>query len=504
MKIIDIGICTDNVDPKGIGRIRCTRYNDYVSQKERSVSYTPWSDKDPFVASPFLPNNINLIPQIGQSVKLINYNPRKDTVNQEYIAGPYTTMHDFNNQTYTQQLTNTTYGTSPENKPDLRSTNGKYKTEIENFFAEEKDFALYGKYGSDVLFTENGLQLRGGKLISKEIASTNTKEKLIDQPIFAKKSANLYLKKFPKKMFLKTQKTKKVTSEIKNLKYLIEYDIDSLSPSVENPSSIKVFVYKVLSELGDTYKTNFFNSSTEPISETLKLINEDNTANTPTFTATITDIDSAYILISDIIFDIHDLGLSQLNTLFVDDEMHPFYFRPSKNLIISTPANETEKQNKEILLQNIIIRNVGPSFGLIWSKDKPEIPFKETEETVILSETDPNSGEQTFSAIKSDKIYFLSTDLEENETSKTIPFFDLNKYEYTQPDYIEKIEPSTFSTVRGENLLNFLRALYLVLTTHRHNPLEPYARTDYNPHNTLEELFKNLEKDILNGSIRIN
>ena len=53
MKIIDIAICVDNVDPKGIGRIRCVGYNDYVGEKERAVNYVEWDDKDPFVALPF-------------------------------------------------------------------------------------------------------------------------------------------------------------------------------------------------------------------------------------------------------------------------------------------------------------------------------------------------------------------------------------------------------------------------------------------------------------------
>ncbi len=30
MKIIDIGVCIDNNDPKGMGRIRCVDYDDYV------------------------------------------------------------------------------------------------------------------------------------------------------------------------------------------------------------------------------------------------------------------------------------------------------------------------------------------------------------------------------------------------------------------------------------------------------------------------------------------
>jgi hypothetical protein len=100
MKIIDIGICVDNVDPLGIGRIRCSRYNDITAQKERALDYNAWDDNDLFTANPFLPLNINFVPEIGQSVKIISYNPRKENVNVEYVAGPFTSMYDFNGQTY--------------------------------------------------------------------------------------------------------------------------------------------------------------------------------------------------------------------------------------------------------------------------------------------------------------------------------------------------------------------------------------------------------------------
>ena len=82
MKIIDLGVCIDNNDPKGLGRIRCIGYDDYVSGKENYKKYTPYDENDPFVALPFLPNNINFIPEVNQTVKVLRYNTEKTTVNQ--------------------------------------------------------------------------------------------------------------------------------------------------------------------------------------------------------------------------------------------------------------------------------------------------------------------------------------------------------------------------------------------------------------------------------------
>jgi hypothetical protein len=65
------------------------------------------------------------------------------------------------------------------------------------------------------------------------------------------------------------------------------------------------------------------------------------------------------------------------------------------------------------------------------------------------------------------------------------------------------IEPNTYSTVRGELLIKAMRLIYNVLLVHAHNPGKPMP--EGTPHRReLEEIFKTLENDILNKSIRIN
>ena len=104
MKIIDIAKCVDNKDPLGIGRIRFSRFNDLTGVIENAITYEPWSDRDLFIAQPFLPSNINFIPDEGQSIKIINYDTDKKTVNIEYVSGPFTTMYDFNGQIPRKEL----------------------------------------------------------------------------------------------------------------------------------------------------------------------------------------------------------------------------------------------------------------------------------------------------------------------------------------------------------------------------------------------------------------
>jgi hypothetical protein len=287
---------------------------------------------------------MNFIPEIGQSVKILTYNTEKDTVNIEYIAGPFNTMYDYNGQTFSQQVTHTTYGTVNKKKPAIFATTGEYvDKKTENAFAKNKDFAVYGKNGSDVLFTENGLILRGGKLLSKQAASEVNRENLVNFPIMAKKSSRIYLKKFPKKMVLEQKANTKVHTDSKNLKYIIEYDCTSNSGNDiyngqlyadENfPMNINFYVYKVTSNYGDTFKTNYFNASTQFPHSAVKLINKDNSNSTPTFTTSVNSISNAYLEIRHRIYDIHSNDLKTLNSLYSDEDIHPFYFRPTNEFL---------------------------------------------------------------------------------------------------------------------------------------------------------------------------
>lgn len=497
MKIIDLAICVNNVDPKGIGRIRCVRYNDYIGEKEKSLNYVDWDDNDPFVASPFLPLNINVIAEIGQAVKILNYNTDKETVNQEYISGPFTTMFDFNGQTFSQQIENTTYGVAVKHKPNIRFDSGKYKDErSENSFAKEKDFGVYGKFGSDILFTENGLQLRGGKLLSKEAASVKNRETLIDYPLMSIKSSRLYLKKFPKKMTLVDKKTTKIITESKDLKYIIEYGVDDLSGT----TSINFYVYQVIKPYGVVFKTSNFTENSPLLLSSLKLINTDNTTSTPTLTINNVNVEDLHKDINDVINTIHEKGLNGINPLYIIEESHPFFFRPTESLKGIIPNNPTEAVTKTNLLNKIKICRVGPSSGLIWSQHNATQRSKLVNTIVTTYKTKENSPEQTFAAITSDKMYFLSTD---DEMVKNIEFNNLDKYEFTQEDYIQKIEPKTFATVRGETLLKTIMTLVDLLLSHEHNLIGPAVKTDPN-HEKLRDLMKTLENDLLNKNIRIN
>lgn len=504
MKIIDIAICIDNRDPENLGRIRCARYTNYTGQVERAMDYNAWDDKDLFTANPFLPTNINFIPESGQTVKILNYNTDKETTNQEYIAGPFTTRHDFNSQTHSVQLEKTSYGNAAKHGKKIIDDKGNFiDKKSKGVLAKHTDYAIYGKYGSDVLFTENGLQLRGGKLTTKEAAKGKEKKDMLYKPLLSKKMSILYLKKFPESQEYKEDE-EVVSSKIASadLKYFVEYEIVNFDGHETN---INYYVYQINKAYGDVYKT--YNTSlvdAKLIDGHYKLINTDGTNTTPTFTKTVDDLIETYVTIRNDIKTLHYKGLSDFDVTYQIGDLHPFYFRPTKESRENLGLNNTQLENRSKIFKNISINeNCGPEHGLVFQRTSITPPtIVVTKKQSVLKKMTGNM-EQTFSALKSDKIYLLSTD-PYNTSQKPINFEKLNKYELTQENYLKDIGPNTYSTVRGETLLEFLRSMYDVLTTHIHNINDPYAKLAYDAHDNMQMLYQKLESDILNKSIRIN
>jgi len=520
MKIIDLGICIDNEDPLGIGRIRVVGYDDYTGGKENYKKYKPWSEDDSFIALPFLPNNINFIPEIGQTVKVIRYNTNKTTVNQEYISGPFTTRYDFNSQIFSQQISPTTFGSGIKDKPEIFS-NGNLPSDCEGTISKNTDYSVSGKFGSDVLFTENGLVLRGGKLLSKQASSVEERKRLSNYPIAAKKVSKLHLRKFPEKRELRIDVVEKTKYDNANLLYVIEYSIDSIS----TPTTINFFVYKInTGGYGDIFKSNTFTEFTEIPTTLSVLLNNDGTTTTPTFsvnmttktdyttdtindkiTAICSEIRLTLLKIKEDGFD--GLFSSTIRAKFYSQEedlklIYPFFFRPTQSLRTLSTSNTTELERKNTLLNGVKLCKGVQQSGLVWSTSRFSAPSSINKEESEKLVKDNTSREQTFSSLTSDKIYLLSTDT--NFTDKYVEFEKLNNYEYTQDDYLGEIDPNTYAIVRGEVLLEFLRAMYNVLLTHTHNINRPYARTTYDSHDTLVELFNKLESELLNKSVRTN
>jgi hypothetical protein len=508
MKLIDIGICVDNIDPKGVGRIRLNRYSSLKGAVDGSIKFKEWDDKDPFIALPFLPTNINFIPEIGQTVKVLNYNSEKETVNMEYIAGPFTTMHDFNSQTHSKQIENTTYGNAVKHTKEVINKLGNFiNPESKNSHANYTDYAVYGKYGSDVLFTRDGLVLRGGKFKSKTNSTASEKTELLNQPIMSDKLSTLYLKKFGSYQEWVNEPVTRTVLPTGDLKFLVEYSLDNFTGSTFN---LSFYIYALKKDANNVYTIVNDKLSTAPyIAGYYDLVKNVSTAsNTITYTySNVSSITEASIIVRDFVKRVHSTGFN--NDLFptkytytYEGDLHPFFFRPTLECK-NRSLDATGITNRETFFSKVKPFDTENSeYGLIYSKTQISAKPKDITTNELKLKIQQGKGEQTFAALKSDKMYFISTS-ETVKSSKKIDFSVLNGYELTQENYLNDIEPNTYSTVRGENLVKLLKKMCDLLESHVHGWYTPLIQTDPN-YIDLKSLLQSIENDILNDSIRIN
>jgi hypothetical protein len=502
MKIIDIAICIDNNDPKSIGRIRVARYSSYMGEVERAFDYDAWDDKDLFTAIPFLPTNLNFIPEKGQSVKIINYDTDKDTVNLEYIAGPFTTMHDYNGQTHSAQLENTTYNIRAKHGEDVKDNKGNYvKPKSNGSLAKNTDYGIYGKYGSDVIFTENGVNIRGGKLLSKSFATSAQKKILLTHPTMSDNSSTIHLKKYPKKLEYTNQDVITNTLQIQQIKYFVEYNVTNFFGGGVN---IEFYVYDTKNG-GPKFVSS--NSKLEDIVLTTGStlinpysINKVGDQTGPTFSFTAADLTEACVKIRLNLYKLHHDGLNHFNPIYGETEMHPFYFRCEKGCKENPLPTSTELTNRKTLLTNVTFGNRIQN-GIVFSKSSFDAPTVTSVTKKNVLEESGDNVEQTFATVKSDKIYLISTDT--NEYNIPIDFTKIDRYEPTHENYIKDIEPNTYALVRGEVLIDVLQSIIKLMVSHQHNLMGPLVQTDPSFVNLMKKITT-LENDMLNKSIRTN
>ena len=515
-RIIELGQCVDNKDPLGLGRIRVQSHGGGAGPSAGAFAYTPWDSKDPFIANPFLPANINYIPLIGQSVKIINYDPVKDVVNREYISGPFTTTHDFNTQVFSSQVNNTTYGGPNADLPKIVNQNDGQIIDsfVKSSIAKYEDYAVYGKNGSDVLFTENGLSLRGGKFVPKSISNGAQTFNMYNKPNMSNKIATLHLKKFDNKQEYYDETVTEFITESKTLRSIIEYSVDKFDGS---NAIISFYVYLIKefdsdkqATYGNIYSTNNPKLENAPIiTGNTQLITTGTTE--PTFTVPVSDIlsngvNGIYKKIRHTLKKIHNkTSLFHIDPSlpFSSVDLHPFYFRPTLSCVNSLLPTQNEINNRVIVFNNVTLgEGIGPKSGLVYDKARMSPTTKPITKTVTKLREVPRF-EQTLSSLKSDKIFLLSPESNPPENEIAIDFSKLEKYELSQENYMTDILPKTYSSVRGETLIRLIESIINLIFSHQHNLVGPPVPSDPN-YIKLMKLMETMKQDILNNSIRIN
>lgn len=490
MKIVELGKCIDNNDPLGLGRIRVEMLEKINSSREKSVvDYKPWDVYDPFLFYPFLPPHINVVPQFQQLVKLIFWDVNNSSLNREYIAGPYINAYDFNSQGADRQLQATSSGHRIVREPNLFNpkTNELLDPKTKGVIGKPEDVIQYGHYGTDIIHTRNGVNIRAGKLDDPKTKKTN-------RPIFNNKPARFGIKKFDETLEYKTEEITTNELQHKALSSLVEYYVDLNTTGTTYNGNFRLFkIVKQVYNETDTY--NF--DQNKNVADNNKALVYEKIFSGLTLTEIGRDICQQLRIVK--MAEAH----SELNPAFYGSPLHPFYYKPSQQFYADIISGGTvSKQKADTLLSNVNLGNSG-SYGLCYATDINEnyVPIKQVKKQV-QKEIIKNEPTSIYHLI-SDMCFLLSYEANVPQDAEKINFAALDNYEPTQEQILKEILPKTYSNVRGEPLLYLLQLMVDFMLSHVHNP----AEIGIAPKGLKEELLKELQsakEKIINQKLRIN
>jgi hypothetical protein len=543
---IKYGIVVDNKDITETGKIRVLLMEQDVPASFRSKSivelkkflanadavgnYIPWSKSsstksaDPYLTEPFLPKQINLIPEEGQLVKVMIY---EEAQYREYV-GPAISSLENQKENYVNSLNAFKYNT----KKDLIKTG--YVTRVQ-------DFSLYGN-NSQLILSDKEVFLR-----TNHQTTTGTKQKNSNLSLLQQSTFNTTLT-------VEKKKRNVVQEPDKLISHLLEITVHKKFRSFLNePTLIATLQLKsALDLLNNNGKRGLLNKSYSP-----KAAYEDAPVELE-FQIQTDDIASINSFIEEIKQGLLDKKISQLaNTSGGVTELDT----PNGKITITDNRTMTRTfteitDRKEVDVISFIVRSKpGQSLYTVNEDTLTGLGvvagFKETNPTFYRKELTNLSGineiinkfnlnttiesklmqegprtvevddnnftvdqrKDSFSVQASNKILMLSTQVTPNLISS-----NPSQYGLTQQELTNLVDPSqlkTYSLVRGELMVQTLLRLVDLFLAHGHslmnttkNSLEEETRAELIK--LKEELTKKVNPDlsggpkVLNQYIRVN
>jgi len=566
-KIIDFAVCVSNNDPQRAGRIRvidikgqgltAPRINDPLEAIKRfdreaieQKSYKPWLDadpqtgreRDPFLVSPFLPLHLNVIPRLGEAVKVISYETVKNTSNREYVGPIISQFGEIKGDNFSNSQIRTSFG-SQNSEPPAYAPDGVPLPESKGSFPNPEDIAIVGRDNCDIIMgmREKAMQdetegepenwypqilVRSGKLIkNKEFSS---------RPKTNKRQTFIQLNTFPQTLNAEEVEVEKEKTEDAPLATLIEWDLD-MAALGQNQLSGSIDFFKMPYKNSSTSKVYFASEfNVETVIPPAGLNTQTNKVCTLTFNS-VPSIEELSKLINTFLKNIDDSNWTKLKAMsesftsppwnysieyntnvdpdkvgvFLAGMLHPLYFRPKKTThqLISKPEpvgappnyagmNQISNQLKNLInLDGVKTKGWGLAFTTNTGKRTP--PTETVKEKEIVIRTEP--VQQGIITAGGEKIYLFSY----NSTELGQITLDGN-YGISQEKFALDLEKKTNSLVRGEKLIELLKEIVNFINNHVHDlpgkpPVEwPIPKAD------LRTMVENADKIILNKNIRIN
>jgi hypothetical protein len=485
MKIVEVAKCIDNKDPLGLGRIRVEFIETLNAPIENVTDYTPWDGTDPFVFNPFLPAQINVTPQPNQLVKLIYWDTNNTMNSREYISGPYVNAYDFYSQGADRQLQATTRGVRIKRQKHLfQPESGKpIDPRTKGVISKPEDLAIYGNYGSDLIFTRNGVTIRSGKIDDDRLRKTGTPEANLKPALFN-------LKKFDTTLEYKDKEIEADEPQHRPITTLVEYDVEDLSATGVFSGSFKV--YKIVNHIYNVTDTYNFNQNRELESSNKAVIYERSFSG-----VTLEQMGR------DISMELRKVDRStshkDLNSEFHYTATHPFYYKPTKHFF-DTATGTTSLNNAKILFDYVNLSDT-KAFGLSYATGVNAVPTTKVTRTIKVETV--KDKPITIGTIMADLQFLLSYEANVPTEGEKINFAAIDNYEPKQEELLQEVLPKTYSYVRGEPLLKLLELMLQWMYTHVHNPAES-GFSDPGLEDNLKKTFQQAKDNILNQKLRIN
>jgi hypothetical protein len=451
---IVFGTVIDNKDPENAGRIRVL----LDSFKYKVENFIPWQKgrtvdntvTDPYICNPFLPKLINVVPKVGELVKVIFYNPDYPELDKEYV-GPV--ISQFNSIEYENATQGRVFTQSQ--KTNLLPNLGNFEYS-KGLLPDINNITILGRKSTDLTIKPNDVLIRSGKV------------DLQDNKKFNKKGSLFQISSNPVKLDRKTKPitvNKRIPEPINNV---VIYNLNS-----DNSGYVNVY------KLTTPKNTSNINVNTD----LTKLISTP--AITYTFSANTQTIGISYINQFLSFLDNNqvknqntDTGIITINQPVVGV---PYLLKPQTN----DPKYSTVKV-----------------FNVTTQGNRTIKPIENQLVDTLQENINTSVDYQNFMVGLSDMIYLLS-----NETSipeKGFINFDGINNGFTVDKVTREINDKTDPMVRGDQLV---KALVIIINAFLNHVHSGFGFMNVNQTDEIQKLTKlrsELNSLILNHKIRIN
>lgn len=475
MEIIKYGICIDNQDPYGAGRIRVImdrelinyfnttqNVNKVINKLDSNNNYIPWefstqsNGRDPYVYDALLPKHLNIVPKIGEGVKIV-YNKPHDY--GEYIAPQISDYKHINFDNYEN-------GRSFSNKAKFHPIKNNLRKN--GYFPDPIDIALIGRKNSDIVLPENEVLIRAGHQNQNNETKNNN-------------HAILQISGFEKDKRVSEKLIRVDKTPIKLIQNVIELTMDN-----DLKGSLKIYDTSNLLNTNNyrpKEKYNFqnlnivINFESKSENELIKFIQNilyyfDNNKSYCNFTND-TKNNVTYNAINN---RINTTGVIQDHD-FIDLGLYAFRFNPNQDFskysyLTKNFENELRPQHKK------------PTTNVVSEKRKI---------------TESLSGQDSAIILGANKTFLLSWE----EEKKLYNF--VGKYGISQEDIYLKLLKKTEPLVRGNQLIELLKRILRILETHGHSQGGAYTINNdaKNEINRIKEILNAVVDENLNGGTKL-